>query len=182
MPRNRLGTGLVQVYTGDGKGKTTAALGVAMRALGAGLKVAFLQLFKGAVPSSELAVAGRLGPNLWVKRFARELTPFSLGRGEPTAEDRRVAGEAWQTARQVILSGEWDVVVLDEVNNLLRAGLVPLEELLATLAERPGHVEVICTGRGAPPRLVEAADLVTEMRCVKHPYERGIQARPGLDC
>lgn len=174
--------GLLQVYTGDGKGKTTAALGLSLRALGAGLRVAFLQLFKGALPSSELALVCRFGSDFWLKRFARELTPYSLGRGEPTDEDRQVAAEAWATAREVILSGAWDLVVLDEVNNLLHAALIPIPDCLASLLQRPRYVDVVCTGRGAPQQLLDVADLVTEMRCLKHPFASGVPARPGIDC
>jgi len=181
MSTQRLPIGLLQVYTGDGKGKTTAAVGLALRALGAGLTVAFLQLFKGPVPSAEWALLGALGPRLWVKRFLHELTSFSLGQGEPADEDRAAAEAAWRVARETLLSGAWDVVVLDEVNNLLAAGLLPLDDFLAVLQARPSHVEVVCTGRGAPPELLQAADLVTEMHEVKHPFESGVQARKGIE-
>ena len=181
MSAPRLEKGLLQVYTGDGKGKTTAALGLSLRALGAGLNVAFIQFIKGSMDSSELAMLSRLGPRFWLKRFAKEFSPFSLGRGEPTEEDRRAVAQAWKIAEQVIHSGRWDLVVLDEINNVLRFGLLEVEKLVDTLRSRPSHVEVVCTGRGAPARLIDAADLVTEFKCVKHPYEKGIGARKGIE-
>lgn len=181
MASPRLPIGLVQVYTGDGKGKTTAALGLALRALGAGLRVAFFQFIKGGHDTSELAMAARLGPRFWPRRFATSATAFSMGRGAPTDEDGRAVCQAWQAARRAIMCGEWDVVVLDEVNNVLRAGLLDTREVVDALRKRPPHVEVVCTGRGAPAELIEVADLVTEARCVKHPYQRGVQARRGIE-
>ncbi len=177
----RLVKGIVQVYTGPGKGKTTAALGLAWRAAGAGLRVAFFQFLKGGMETAELNMLARFGPQVWLKRFAPATTPFSLGQGPPSGEDRRNVRQAWETARAAMLSGQWDVVVLDEINNVLHYGLLDVRELLAALRERPEHVEVVCTGRGAPRELVEAADLVTEMLMLKHPYEHGLQARKGIE-
>jgi cob(I)alamin adenosyltransferase len=171
----------VEVYTGDGKGKTTAALGLALRALGAGLRVAVLQFLKGGVDTSELAMLPRLGPGIWLARFADEVTPFSLGQGEPTPQDREAVAKGWAVAREVLGSGEWDVVVLDEINNALAAGLLDVADVLEVLRRRPDHVEVVCTGRGAPEELVDAADLVTEMRSVRHPYDRELGARRGIE-
>lgn len=177
----RLTVGLLQVYTGDGKGKTTAALGLALRALGAGLRVAFLQFLKGGLPTSEQAMVSRLAPRLWLARFADEVTPFSLGRGAPSAEDVLAVARAWEITQRVIDSGAWDVLVLDEINNVVAAGLLAVDELLAALARRPEGLEVVCTGRGAPAELIAAADLVTEMKCIKHPYELGLVARSGIE-
>lgn len=181
MDTQRLPKGIVHVYTGDGKGKSTAALGLAVRAVGAGLWVAFLQFIKGGMTTSELAVVGRLAPRLWVARFADETTPFSLGQGEPTPEDRAAVARGWEVARQVLACGAWDLVVLDEIANVCRAGLLKVEDVISEIQNRPGHVEVVCTGRGAPPQLIEVADLVTEMRCVKHPYDLGLVARRGIE-
>lgn len=181
MTSKGLPKGIVHVYTGDGKGKTTAALGLAVRAAGAGLRVAFLQFIKGGITTSELAAVARLAPRLWVARFAEQVTPFSLGQGEPTAEDKAAAEQGWQVARKVLASGAWDVVVLDEIANVCRAGLLKVEEVIAGIQSRPNHVEVICTGRGAPQELIEIADLVTDMRCVKHPYDLGLVARRGIE-
>ncbi len=177
----KLEKGIVQVYTGDGKGKTTAALGLSLRALGAGLRVCFIQFIKGGFDTAELAMAPRLGHNFRLLRFAPKATQFSLGRSGPGPEDAEAARRAWQAAREAILSGQWDLVVLDEVNNALHAGLLNVDELLEVLQARPEGVEVVCTGRNAPRRLVEFADLVTEMRCVKHPYNSGLSARRGIE-
>ncbi len=173
--------GIVEVYTGDGKGKTTAALGLALRALGAGLRVAVLQFLKGGAHTSELAMLPRLGPRLWVQRFADKVTPFGLGQGEPTPEDFKAVATGWEAAVEVIASGAWDVVILDEINNVLAARLLDVEDVLEVLRRRPGHVEVVCTGRGAPEELLEAAELITEMRNARHPYDRDLGARRGIE-
>jgi len=170
-------TGLVQVYTGDGKGKTTAAVGLCIRAVGRGLRVAFVQFVKGGERSGELEPLERLGVN--VERPAAESTGL-LGQGA-TDEDRRSSAVAFGMAREALLSGEYDLVVMDEVCVALAYDLVPIEPFLVALRQRPSGVEVVCTGRGAPEELVEYADLVTEVRLVKHPYQRGIPARPGIE-
>lgn len=169
--------GLVLVYTGDGKGKTTAALGVAVRALGVGWRVAFLQFIKGPWKSGEEHIVPLFGDR-WLFR--------KLGRGftwehDSLEEDRQAAREAWREAQDVIFSGEYELVVLDEINYVLSYGFLPVEEVLETLKQRPPNVHVVCTGRDAPPELVEFADLVTEMRKVKHPFDQGILAQRGLD-
>jgi len=170
-------TGLVQVYTGDGKGKTTAGVGLAVRARGAGMTVAFVQFVKGGRRSGELAVLESLG--ISVSRPAEASTGL-LGAGL-NDEDRRAAAEAWEIAAGAIGSGRYDVVVLDEGCVALAHGLIDAEALFASLDARKAHVEVVITGRGATPELIQAADLVTEMRLVKHPYERGIPARRGIE-
>lgn len=169
--------GLVQVYTGDGKGKTTAAVGLAVRAAGAGLRVLFLQFVKGGERSSELAMLERIG--VAVKRPAREST--GLLAGGATDEDRRAGEEALALAEEAIGSGAYDVVVLDEACVAAAHGLVDEARLLAAIAARPLHVEVVLTGRGASDAIIEAADLVTEMRSHKHPFERGVPARKGIE-
>ncbi len=169
--------GLVQVYTGDGKGKTSAAVGSAIRARGAGLTVAFIQFVKGGPRSSELAVLEDLG--VTVVRPARSST--GLLSGGPTDEDRRAGAEATAVAIETLRSGRFDLVILDEACIALSHGLADEASLLAAIEARPGHVEVILTGRGATPALIDRADLVTEMRAVKHPFERGISARRGIE-
>lgn len=171
-------TGLVQVYTGDGKGKTTACVGLAVRAAGAGLRVAFVQFVKGGRRSSELAMLEQLGVR--VERPAEASTGL-LAIGGITDEDRRAAAEAWGIAADTIASGAYDVVVLDEGCVALAHGLLDERALLDALDTRPSHVEVVLTGRGAPAALVERADLVTEMRAQKHPFDRGIPARFGIE-
>jgi len=177
---SRLEPGLVQVYTGDGKGKTSAALGVSWRALGAGLRVYFLQFLKGGLSSAEQTLAERLGPDLVFRNLGHPATP-ELMRGEPTDLDRRLATQAWEIACAVLADPRWDLVVLDEINNTLHLGLLALEDVLAGLRSRPPGLEVICTGRNAPPALLDYADLVTEMRLVKHPFAQGRPARRGVD-
>ncbi|MHB1341462.1 MAG: cob(I)yrinic acid a,c-diamide adenosyltransferase [Coriobacteriia bacterium] len=170
-------TGLVQVYTGDGKGKTTAGTGLAVRARGAGLDVAFVQFVKGGPRSSELGMLEALGVE--VSRPAQAPTGL-LGNGA-TEEDYRAAAEAWGIAAEAIGSGRYDLVVLDEACIALAHEFIEETAVLAVLAARPAHVEVVLTGRGAPDALVAAADLVTEMRLVKHPYDGGVPARRGIE-
>lgn len=173
-----LRVGLVQIYTGDGKGKTTAGVGLAVRAAGAGLRVAFIQFVKGGTRSSELAMLERLGVR--VERPAEASTGLLAPDGL-TDEDRRAAAEAWTIAADAIASGSYDVVVLDEACVAVAHGLVSEAAVLAALDARPDTVEVVLTGRGASAALMEAADLVTEMRAHKHPFERGIHARRGIE-
>lgn len=169
--------GLLEVYTGDGKGKTTAAVGLAVRARGAGLRVLFVQFVKGGERSSELAMLEQLG--IAVERPAREST--GLLAGGATDEDRRAAEEALSLAERAIAGGEHDVVVLDEACVAAAYGLIDEKRLLKAIAARPVHVEVVLTGRGASAAILEAADLVTEMRSHKHPFERGVAARKGIE-
>lgn len=169
--------GLVQVYTGDGKGKTTAAVGLAVRAVGAGLRVAFVQFVKGGARSSELAVLEGLGVR--VERPATRSTGL-LDDGL-TEEDRASAQETWAIAAEILGGGDHDVVVLDEINVAMRYDLVAEADVLAAIDARTPGVEVVLTGRGAPDAIVELADLVTEMVPHKHPFDRGIAARHGIE-
>lgn len=169
--------GLVQVYTGDGKGKTTAAVGLAVRAAGAGKRVAFVQFVKGGAYSSELAVLTRIG--VAVERPAVEPTGL-LGSGI-TEGDRRAADEAWALAAGILAGHDYDVVILDEINVAMRYGLVEEAAVLAALNSRFPGMDVVLTGRGASDALIEQADLVTEMVPVKHPYDRGVSARLGIE-
>ncbi len=172
--------GLIQVYTGDGKGKTTAALGLAWRALGQGLRVAYIGFLKGSHPSGERLWASHMGPDFSCEVFQTAATKMMFtGVAEPA--DCEATARAWERATQILAVGEHDVVILDEINNALHAGLLSEDAVLDALRRRPSHVEVICTGRGAPDRLIELADLVTEMRAVKHPYQAGISARRGIE-
>ncbi|MGD9495748.1 MAG: cob(I)yrinic acid a,c-diamide adenosyltransferase [Armatimonadota bacterium] len=168
--------GYVQVYTGDGKGKTTAALGLALRAAGAGLRVFIGQFVKG-MEYCELRALARF-PEIEVRRYGR--TCF-IDR-EPQPEDIAAARAGLVEARAEMLSGRWDLVILDEANIATHFGLFAVEELLAVIADKPADVELVVTGRRADPRVIEAADLVTEMREVKHYYERGVKARKGIEC
>ncbi len=167
--------GCVQVYTGDGKGKTTAALGLALRAAGAGLRVFIGQFVKG-MEYSELRALERF-PEIEVRRYGRECF---IDR-EPEPEDIEAAHVGLADAREELLSGRWDVVILDEANIATYFELFPVEELLALIGERPPCVELVITGRRADPRIIEAADLVTEMREVKHYYQCGVPCRKGIE-
>jgi cob(I)alamin adenosyltransferase len=177
MAKERLEQGRIQVYTGDGKGKTTCALGLAFRAVGQGFKVHIIHFLKGR-DTGEARAAARLTPELTLRYFGR---PGLVNLKSPPPEDLELIREGWELARQVIHSGDYDLVVLDEINLALTYGLIPLEEALQVLRQRPAWVEVVLTGRQAPPALVEAADLVTEMRPVKHYYSAGVKARRGIE-
>lgn len=173
----RSGSGIIQVYTGDGKGKTTAAVGLAVRAAGAGKRVAFIQFVKGGPRSSELDVLERIG--VLVERPAIQST--GLLAGGPTDVDRRAAEQAWDLAIHVLGGTDYDVVVLDEINIAVRYGLVDEASVLAALAGRSVGIDVVLTGRGASDALIQHAELVTEMVSRKHPFERGIPARLGIE-
>ena len=174
--RSDLGKGYLQVYTGHGKGKTTAALGLALRAAGAGLTVFFCQFLKGR-EYSELEALRRFDDLVTLKRFGSE----KFIRGEPDEEDRKMAREGLDASRAALVSGDHDVVVLDELSILLHFDLCTLEDLLSLADARPAGVELIITGRNAPPELIDRADLVTEMKEVKHYFARGVQARKGIE-
>jgi cob(I)alamin adenosyltransferase len=177
MTPKRLKQGLIQVYTGDGKGKTTCALGLGFRAVGQGFKVFMVQFLK-TEETGEVAAVRRLAPDFTIQSFGIPGFPRLT---DPDPQTRDAAQQAFTLARQVILAGEHDLVILDEVNLSLTYGLVSLSEMLEVLRQRPAHVEVVLTGRGAPPELVEFADLVTEMRPLKHYFEAGIRARRGIE-
>jgi len=172
----RLSRGLLQVYTGDGKGKTTTAAGLALRARGAGLAVTFVQFVKGGRESSELAPLRAAGVRVERPAVARS----GLLRGEVTPEDRAAAAAAWTAAKAALADDACDLVVLDELHAALRHGLVELDEVLAALDARPAHQEVVTTGRGASQPLLDAAGLVTEMTAVRHPYPH-VPARRGIE-
>jgi cob(I)alamin adenosyltransferase len=178
MTRTRLPRGLIQVYTGDGKGKTTCALGLALRAVGRGFKVYMVQFMKGRETGEARVAAARLAPDLTLRSFGRQ---GLVNLRAPDPEDLARLQEAWDLARELILAGNYDVVILDEVNLALSFNLLPQEEVFQVLRQRPTWVEVVLTGRQAPPDLVELADLVTEMRPVKHYYQAGVKARRGIE-
>jgi cob(I)alamin adenosyltransferase len=175
MPK--LERGLVQVYTGNGKGKTSAAFGLALRAIGRGLKVYIIQFIKGGFDYGEIYIVDKL-PNLTLKAFGRG--KFVMTK-PPEKEDVKLAKEALKLAEKVVQSGKYDVVVLDEINVALSLKLINLKLVLELIECRPKHVELVLTGRDAPTEIVEMADLVTEMKEVKHPYKKGLQARRGVE-
>ena len=169
-------TGLLIAYTGHGKGKTTAALGMVFRALGRDLRVTVVQFIKGKWKTGERLFAATL-PQLRFHVMGLGFTWVS----DDLARDKGAARAAWETARAEILSGERDLVVLDELTYCFHYDFLSLDEVLETLRTRPPHVSVVVTGRNAPAELVELADLVTEMAAVKHPFAKGIKAQIGID-
>ncbi len=178
-------TGLIIVYTGDGKGKTSAALGAAMRALGHGWKVLIIQFFKGDWPVvyGELEMAKKLYPQFEVLQLGKGFVKI-MGDKKPFEEHVQAAEAALKLTRERMLSGQYDLIILDEVVYALKYmdfSLIELKDLLELLKERPPQTHIILTGRNAPPELIEAADLVTEMREIKHPMKRGIPAQQGID-
>lgn len=172
----RTGLGLVQLYTGDGKGKTTAALGLALRAAGRGYRV-FIGQFMKAQDCGELHSLEQLAPQIVVEQFGRP--EFVIGPAQP--EDVAAAQRGLARIREALASGAYQVVIWDEVCVALHFNLLDLADVLAALDERPVGVEVVLTGRRAPQELLDRADLATEMRPIKHPYERGIPARRGIE-
>ncbi len=168
--------GYVQVYTGDGKGKTSAALGLALRAAGAGLRIYIAQFAKG-MEYSELAALGRFTDLITVHQFGRA----TYIRDKPSPEDLAAARAGLEEVRREIPSGRWDVVILDEANIATYYGLFTVEELLAAVELGRGRIEIVITGRKADPRVIARADLVTEMHEVKHYYTRGVTARQGIE-
>ncbi|MDK9717301.1 MAG: cob(I)yrinic acid a,c-diamide adenosyltransferase [Trichlorobacter sp.] len=169
--------GCVQVYTGNGKGKTTAALGLSLRALGRGLKVCFFQFIKGGGPYGEQLIADRLAPDFTVIQTGRP----GWVNTKDTTEDRRLAQEALLRAQNALISGEYDLFVCDEINGAVGFGLIDVEQVLDLIRIKPERVELVLTGRNADQRVVQAADLVTEMREVKHYYQSGVPARTGIE-
>lgn len=194
---NRLGVGLVQVYTGSGKGKTTAALGLALRAIGHGFKVCMIQFMKGNSYSGELLAVQRLKPNFDFYQFGRDCRYASLIRGgfkdcdgcsescfytEMNREENLTfASMALAFAKEIIVAGAHDLVILDEINNTLELELISIEQVLELTAIKPPCVELVLTGRDMPAEIMDVADLVSSVNAVKHPYNRGIKGRRGIE-
>ncbi len=169
--------GCIQVYTGNGKGKTTASLGLALRAVGRGLKVCMFQFIKGG---------GRYGEHLAVEKLAPLMTIHQTGRPgwvntKDITEDRCIAQEALVQAKGLLTSGEFDLFICDEINGAVGFGLIDVEQVLELINRKPEKTELVLTGRNAHDRVIELADLVTEMREVKHYYNVGVPARTGIE-
>lgn len=172
--------GLVIVFTGEGKGKTSAAMGIAMRASGHKMYVSVIQFIKHPQAAGEARAAERLVP---------QIEFLALGKGfvnkpespVPLNAHKNAAESALEKARQQIASGSWDVVILDEINTAVSLGLLDIVDVLNLVKGKPSKLHLILTGRGAHPALIETADLVTEMRPIKHPYDRGVPAQQGID-
>lgn len=172
--------GLVIVYTGDGKGKTTAALGLCVRAVGYDRKVCIIQFIKGSWKYGEIEGIKRLAPNV---EFHRKGLGFvgiiddKLDRSEHV----KAAGEALKFAEEQMLSGKFDVVILDEINVAVKLGLIEVRDVLRLIDKKPEGLDLVLTGRNAAEEVIEKADLVTEMREIKHPFQKGIKAKKGID-
>lgn len=169
--------GYIQVYTGNGKGKTTASLGLALRAVGRGLKVCVFQFIKGG---------GQYGEHLAAEKLAPLLTIIQTGRPgwvntADTTEDRRAAQDAFVRAGELLASGDFDLFICDEINGAVGFGLLDVEQVLELIKHKPYKTELVLTGRNAHQLVIEAADLVTEMRDIKHYYKAGVPARTGIE-
>lgn len=169
--------GLIIVNTGDGKGKTTAALGTAFRALGYGFKVCMIQFIKGSWHYGELDAA---------KKFSKTFEIIPMGEGftwktKDKKRDTLVAQRTWDVCKEKILSEEYKIVILDEINIALRYSYLKTQEVVDFLKNKPKDLHIILTGRNAPPEIIEIADLVTEMKAIKHPFKSGIKAQKGIE-
>ncbi len=168
--------GLVLIFTGDGKGKTTAALGQVLRAAGHGLKTCVVQFIKGKWPTGEAKAMDKF---MGLCEFHTMGSGFTWKISEQ--ETLKAAKTAWQLAKEKVMSGNYDLVILDELTYLITYELLPESEVLDLMNQRPEQVNLIITGRNASPGLIAAADLVTEMRLIKHPYEKGVKAKAGIE-
>ncbi|MEO8326626.1 MAG: cob(I)yrinic acid a,c-diamide adenosyltransferase [Nitrospirota bacterium] len=169
--------GLLIVYTGAGKGKTTAALGMAIRCLGHGMNVAMVQFIKGAIDTAEERI---------LKSFGHQVVFLRMGEGytwetQDRERDAHVAQEAWTAVERILQDPQFGMVILDELNIAIHHEYVSLEQVLKAVAQRPPTLHVVITGRGAKPELIEAADLVSEMKMIKHPFRKGIKAQQGVE-
>jgi cob(I)alamin adenosyltransferase len=169
--------GLLIVHTGAGKGKSTAAFGMVLRCIGHGMRVGVVQFVKGAWSTGERTV---------LARFPELVTCRAMGEGftwdtQDRARDIAAARAAWDVARQIIADPSYRMVLLDELNIVLRYEYLPVDEVVAVLTAKPRDLHIVVTGRNAPPALIEAADLVTEMTLVKHPFRAGVKAQPGIE-
>jgi len=176
--RKALGKGYIQVYTGNGKGKTTAAVGLALRAAGHGLKTYIGQFMKGQ-HYGELEAAKQVKPYITIEQYGRP--GWVHVHKPPKEEDVRLAQEGLRKAREAMLSGEYDIIVLDEISTAHYFELISIEDMLELIRSKPENVELVLTGRFAPPEVTDLADLVTEMREVKHYYQKGVKARDGIE-
>ncbi|WP_027339286.1 cob(I)yrinic acid a,c-diamide adenosyltransferase [Halonatronum saccharophilum] len=193
---NKLSKGLVQVYTGDGKGKTTAALGLALRAVGHNMKVEVVQYMKGSSYTGELFAVEKLS-NFKIKQFGKGCSYAGLIRqgligctgcgecfirgSEKKEEHKRFVDWGYEYTKKVLKEGNADIVILDEINNALRYELLTVEEIIDLIELKGDKTELILTGRGIPNEILETANLVTEMKAIKHPYQEGIKSRRGIE-
>ena len=175
-----ISTSMIIVITGDGKGKTTSALGQAMRAVGNGKRVLMAQFIKGPWKSGEDESFKRLAPEFEIVKTGKGFVGI-LGDTLPREEHAKAAQDGLVYVREQMLSGKWDVVVLDEIHNAVDLGLVSVRDVLAILDELPQNVDAILTGRGAPRELIECADIVSEVKEIKHAFHEGEKAKRGIE-
>lgn len=168
--------GLVQVYTGDGKGKTTAALGLLMRAVGAGRRVLFAQFMKGG-QSSECALLHERFPEVNCQYYGRG----ALLRGNPSDADKDAASAGFADIRERIMNGNYDLVIADEIHHTVSLGMITVDQVVALIEGKPPSVELVLTGRNAHPRILQYADLISEIVCRRHPHTQGVKARLGIE-
>ncbi len=176
--RTRLPQGLVQVYTGDGKGKTTASLGLCLRAVGCGFRVLFVQFLKGGNTTGELASCEAFADRFVIRQVG---TPLFIRDREPTAEERQLAEDGLRMVTKALQSGKYDIVVMDEISHAVNLKLLETAAVEAAVRSRHPQVEVVLTGRNMPEPLLDMADLVSEIHAVKHPLAKGIKARRGIE-
>jgi cob(I)alamin adenosyltransferase len=179
LPMPDVRRGLIMVNTGPGKGKTTAAMGTALRAVGNGMRVLMLQFIKGSWHYGELDAVQGFGDKFIMKQMGRGFV--KVGAEKPDPEDVRMVEEAWVEGASAIQSGQWDLVILDEINYAISYGMLDPAKVAEALKQKPEMVHVILTGRNAHPKIIELADTVTEMRQVKHAYEKGVLAQRGIE-
>jgi len=172
--------GLVIVYTGKGKGKTTAALGIALRAVGYNQKVCMLQFIKGSWHYGEMTSSKRLEPEFDLTAIGKGFVGI-IDDKSPIEEHKKIAEEALRVAQKKINSREYNIIILDEINYAIKLGLINLEDVLEIISNKPKSVSLVLTGNYARDEVIERADLVTEMREIKHPFKSGIKAKKGID-
>ena len=173
---------MIHVYTGGGKGKTTAAVGLAVRASGAGLKICLIQFLKGYTAYSELAALKKLSKKCKIVRFKEQHPIFCSGdKNRTTAKLKKQAAGDFEAAKKLVLSKKFDLVIMDEIINLASQGFVPEKELIKLIKSAPKKLELVLTGRGASKNLLRYADYATDMRLIKHPYYKGARSRKGIE-
>ena len=171
--------GLIIVHTGDGKGKTTAAIGIALRAVGHNFKVLMAQFIKGSWHYGELTAVKKLSPYFEIVPLGKGFV--SLKEEEPDPENIRIVESAWNFCKERITSGIYDIIILDEINYVIYYKLLSVEKVLNIVINKPENLHLILTGRNAHPKILEIADLVTEMKEIKHPFKKGIKAQKGIE-
>jgi cob(I)alamin adenosyltransferase len=171
-----MNSGYVQVYTGNGKGKTTAAIGLAVRAAGAGFKIYFCQFLKGQ-NCSEIAPLNRFKDFIEIKQFGNE----SFISGMPSESDVSNALNGFEESLNAVMSGSYDLVILDEINYAIYLNLIKLQSVVQLIKNKPAHVEIVLTGRNAAKEIIEIADLVSEIKEIKHYFQKGVLARKGIE-